>query len=242
MKMNQYTDGSYLAKVSDWHSGDSLWKSGKVLKMIEKHSLLVNEVHEIGCGAGEVLVNLQKKMGNGVSFSGYDISPQAINIAKPKENDQLKFYNKDYLKLELDCPNLILLLDVFEHVPDYIGFLEKICEKSQWIIFHIPLDICAKAVLRKSNYMIYMRESYGHLHYFTRETALATLIDTGFEIVDYFYTDDYEITDEMIPRSLRPRISYEIRKILYKIKPNTAISSFSNFNLMLLAKGKSGLT
>ena len=236
MKTDQYTNGAYLEKVKDWHVSDSPWKASNVFRMIEKHGLSVCSVCDVGCGAGEILVELKKKMELSTKFVGYDISPQAIAIAKQKENDQLTFHNEDYLLSSAVPPDLMLLLDVFEHIPDFIGFLEALKERSRWIVFHVPLDICAIPVLRGSKYILFMRKRYGHLHYFTKETALATLSDVGFEIVDCFYTDDYAV-DGMIPSSLKSRLIYEVRKLLFRIKPDLAASIFTNFNLMLLGRG-----
>ena len=41
--------------------GDSLWKAQKVLKMMQKHKMAPNSICDIGCGAGEVLTEIQKK-------------------------------------------------------------------------------------------------------------------------------------------------------------------------------------
>ena len=32
------------------------------------------------------------------------------------------------------------------------------------------------------------RQRFGHIHYFTKETALQLLIDLGYNIIDWFYT------------------------------------------------------
>ena len=79
-----------------------------------------------------------------------------------------------------------MAIDVFEHVEDYFGFLRKLREKAEYKIFHIPLDLSVQTVLRSSP-IIKGRKSVGHIHYFTKETALETLKDTGYEIIDYFY-------------------------------------------------------
>jgi hypothetical protein len=84
--------------------------------------------------------------------------------------------------------------------------------------------------------MLYMRETYGHLHYFTRETALATLSDIGYEIVDYFYTDDFEIA-EVIPKGLKQKVVFELRKNLFRTNRGLAASIFGHFNVLLLARG-----
>jgi SAM-dependent methyltransferase len=235
MKTDQYINGTYLEKVKDWHIGDAAWKTEYIYNMMTKHELYPASIYDIGCGAGEVLVQLQKKMSTDVEFCGFDISPQAISISKPKENHRLKFHNKDFLTAKTSFPDLVLLLDVFEHIPDYLGFLTVLRKKARWFIFHIPIDISALVVLKKSEWMLYMRERYGHLHYFTKESALATLAETGYEVIDYAYTDDEEINGKP-PSGIKPRIVYEIRKNLYRLSPGFAVSLFRSFNMLVLAR------
>lgn len=237
MEENQYVDGTYLEKVKDWHAGDSPWKASKVLEMMRKHCLRPESICDVGCGAGQILAELQVKLGGKVKLAGYDISPQAIAIARQKENEALKFYNSDFLAASAPTPDLTLLLDVFEHVPDYLGFLERLRQKTALIIFHVPLDICAREVLDRSQYMMEMRRAYGHLHCFTKETAIATIEHTGYEIVDYCYTDDTEM-EGMEPEGLRARAVHALRQSLYRRRPGLAASLFTHFNLLVLARGQ----
>lgn len=237
MATNRYTDGTYLEKVKDWHISDSHWKASKVFQILDKNHLEFKSIYDVGCGAGQILVDLQDKINGDVSLAGFDISPQAIEIAKPHENIRLKFYNADFLTSEATPPDVLLLLDVFEHVPDYIGFLDRLRKKSDWVVFHIPLDFCARSVLRRSYYMIYMRENFGHLHYFSKETALATLSDLGFEIIDYFFTVDDEIGGIRAQKGIREKVQYGIRKTLFRFKPDLTAAIFTHFNLMVLARG-----
>jgi len=137
MIADRYLDGTYLEQVPDWHAGDSPWKAAKVLQMIGKHGLSVRSVYDIGCGAGAVLAEMQRSMDPGTRFAGFDISAQAIAIAAAEQNIRLRFYNCDYLESRFPPAELCLVLDVFEHVPDYLGFLEALRQRTRWIIFHI---------------------------------------------------------------------------------------------------------
>jgi SAM-dependent methyltransferase len=240
MRTDQYVDGTYFEKAKGWHASESPWKAANVLKLIRRNALHFETVCDVGCGVGEILVELQKALDPDVNFSGFDISPQAITIAKQKEQGRLKFHNEDFLTGNSDVFDLILLLDVFEHAQDYLGFLDAMNKRARWFIFHIPLDIALRGISKKSKWMMYMRETYGHLHYFTAETAMATLSDTGYEIVDYFYTDDFDVTDKMIPKHIKARLVYELRKHLFRIRPHLAAAVFEQFNLLVLARGQSG--
>jgi SAM-dependent methyltransferase len=235
--VNQYVDGTYLEKVRAWHAGDSPWKASKVLRMLGSHQLSPQSVCDVGCGAGKILVEMQRKMPQEVVFCGYDISPQAILIARPQENSRLHFFNEDILLIETRPFDLLLLLDVFEHVADYLGFLEALRTKAAWFIFHIPLDFSVGSAKRQSATILNMREQYGHLHYFTKETALATLTDTGYQVVDYFYTDDLEMWEKP-PKGLRARLGYEVRKLMFRRNQDLAAFIFASYNLLVLARGE----
>lgn len=236
MQADQYVNGAYLAKNPDWHESDAPWKAAQVSRMISRHDLEVDTVCDAGCGSGGVLAELQKTMDSRTRFLGLDISPQAIALAKPRENGRLVFRNLDPATIEPDSQGLLLLLDVFEHVEDYIGFLRSMRSSAPWVILHIPLDMNVKAILHRSDWMLSMRRQYGHLHYFTRETALATLTDVGYDVVDWFYTDDRSIPGVQAPPRFRSRMSYEARRLLYRVDRDLAVSLFDSFNLTVLAR------
>lgn len=61
MGTSQYTNGIYLEKVKDWHVGDSIWKASKVMQMIRSHQLSPASICDVGCGAGVILAELQKR-------------------------------------------------------------------------------------------------------------------------------------------------------------------------------------
>jgi SAM-dependent methyltransferase len=204
--------------------------------MIKKHNLSLNSIYDVGCGAGNILAEIQQKWGTEIELSGFDISPQAISIAKTKENARLKFFNEDILTSKVPPTDLLLLLDVFEHVPDYISFLEDLSKKSKWFIFHIPLEVSVIDILLKSRRMLSQRRIYGHLHFFTRETALAVLSNTGYTVVDYFYTDDIGSSNQPVQGSFVHRIACGVRKGLYWINQDLPVPIFNSYNLLVLAR------
>jgi SAM-dependent methyltransferase len=236
----RYTDGAYLEHAPDWHAGDAEWKAGKVFEMIERHRLQPKSVCDVGCGAGEVLARLRAQMSADTKFSGFDISPQAIALARAKAAANLTFENLDFSRDTAQVFDVVLLLDVFEHVPDYLSFLNQLRARGRHFIFHIPLDLHAQSVLRKSRYMLSMRKEFGHLHYFTLETALATLADTGYTVLDHFYTWDHE----SLSLSSRERWAHPLRwgiqaldRALFTWTPGLAASLRPHFNALVLARG-----
>ena len=130
---------------------------------------------------------MTQSYGENVDFSGYEISPQAFSICKKKEKPNLKFHSQDLFLEENARFDVVMAIDVFEHVEDYFGFLRKLRPMGTYKVFHIPLDLSVQTVFRSEPIMKGRRE-VGHIHYFTKDTALATLNDTGYQVIDYAYT------------------------------------------------------
>jgi SAM-dependent methyltransferase len=186
---NIYKSGRYLEATKSWHAEDAQWKAGQIKSIIDKADLRPQSIAEIGCGSGRVLEELSKSDDlSGVRFEGFDISPQAIEIARRLGNDRIRFHEVDlFEKDDGTYFDVLLIIDVLEHVPDYMGFAEKCRRKAKYKVYHIPLDIHVSSVLR--NAFMAGRYTVGHIHYFTAESALGTLRDTGHEIIECAYTN-----------------------------------------------------
>jgi len=226
-----YTRGDYLKKNPTWHVEGSPWKAKHILDMINRNRLEPHTVCEVGCGAGEILNQLHGQMPQDVLFSGYEISPQAFEICQQRAKPRLRFFLKDIL-LEDSAPfDVVLAIDVFEHIEDYLGFLRKLHKRGKHTIFHIPLDMYALSVLFGSPIRS-ARRDLRHLHYFSKETALETLRDAGYEITDYFYTPALDLYKNTFKSSL---VKFP-RKILFRLNPDLAVRSLGGYSLLVLAK------
>jgi SAM-dependent methyltransferase len=226
-----YQDGTYAEKNPTWDEEDSSWKSRHILRVIETHGLSPKTVCEVGCGAGEILNQLHRLLPDPIDFIGYEISPQVFPTCKKKEKARLKFVLGNFLDMNKRHYDLLLVIDVLEHVEDCYGFLRRLQSHGTYKIFHIPLDIAAWKVL--GGYLMTKREQYGHIHYFTRETALAMLKDAGYEIVDSFYTGLYFGSHR---RSMGTRLMDSIRKGVYTLHPDLSARLFGGLSLMVLAR------
>jgi SAM-dependent methyltransferase len=226
-----YVDGEYLAKNPAWHVEESAWKAWHVLRMLRQNKISPKTVCDVGCGVGEVLKKLEENLDRECVFWGYDISPQAIDLAKTRASERIHFELADFGQETHKFFDLILVLDVIEHLPDYFSFLQRLKARGRDKIFHIPLDLSVQTVLRK-NGLIKRRDMYAHLHYFSKETALRTLSDAGYEVLDFFYTPrsiDFGSTPGQTLLKLP-------RKLLFTIHKDFTARVLGGFSLLVLAR------
>lgn len=226
-----YTDGTYLRNNPDWHVDDSPWKAAHIARILERHGVAPMTVCEIGCGGGEILRELSTHLDPRTRFTGYEISPVAYNICSRKANEKFQYR----LANLLDEPayfDLVMAIDVFEHVEDYFAFLRKLRTKARHKVFHIPLELSALEVARGTP-LIRQRRSVGHIHHFTKETALATLQDTGYRVIDHFYTSG---RTELAHAGWKTRLMKLPRNALYGLNPDWAARWLGGYSLLVLAE------
>jgi SAM-dependent methyltransferase len=232
---NIYSSGEYLETTQTWHAEDSPWKAAQIAEIIVNNGVHPRTVAEIGCGAGLILQELSRKDHfKDVQFTGYDISAQAIGLSRRAESERVKFYCEDLLSTTEDHRyDLLLVVDVVEHIPDYVGFVTKCRAKAEYKIYHIPLEVHVSSVLR--NAFIGGRYTLGHLHYFTAESAMATLRDTGHTIIDYRYTNAAMGLFRQHP-SLRRAIANVPRWLFSRVDLPFTARVFGGYSLLLLAE------
>lgn len=224
-----YESGVYLEKNSTWHVEDSPWKATQIFNMLTINNIKSKTICEVGCGAGEILNQLSQKLPN-VTFYGYELSPQAYELCKTRESQKIRYSNKNIFDENIVFDTL-LCIDVFEHVEDYIGFLKALKTKADYKIFHIPLEINVLSVLRDAQ--LEARLNVGHLHYFTPATALATLTDAGYIIINSVFTTSFE---DLPSKTIKAKIAKIPRKILYAISPKLVVKLLGGCSLLVLAK------
>ena len=228
-----YVHGEYFSNNPDWDIADAQWKTDVIIELIKRNKLSPKEVVEVGCGAGENLVELLKKAIRIEKMTGYDISPQAINLASKKATDRISFFNEDITGKENIHTDLMLVIDVVEHVDDYYSFLRKLKTKSDWFVFHIPLDLSCRTVM-KPHVLLQQRQSVGHIHYYTKEMVEWALQDTGYEIVDWVYTKP--VVDVQSAGSVKRLVKKILRNISFAISKDWSAKKWGGYSMMILAK------
>lgn len=226
--LTRYQDGTYLDATSgDWDLSDAAFKSREVLLMLEKHNIRPASLCDIGCGAGGILHELQLVLPSTTRFTGYDISPQALEISRQFANDRCRFLLDDPFKDGVSY-DVAIAMDVFEHVEDCFAFLRHMKNKAEYKIYHVPLEVHASAALRGVNAW----STAGHLHQFSRETALRTIEHSEQKIIDWWLTgpgDSESITT-------RTRLAHKVRRPIAAILGKQFASRLlGGYSLLVLA-------
>lgn len=233
MKVEQrYLNETYLINNPSWDRGDALWKAKNVLLILESHNIQVQSLCEVGCGTGDILVSLANKFQK-TKIVGFDISPYLQNFWQKHDNSlNIKFILGEFHSINDEVFDVIMMLDVFEHVRDPFTFLEDARKWGKWFVFHVPLDLSVTTVARGYP-LINGRNKSGHIHYYTKDLALATLKDTGYDIVDWRYTGASLNSPH---RGLITRLVAPLRRLLYLINHDLAVRVVGGETLIVLAR------
>ena len=228
-----YLDGTYKEVTPSWHTEDSAWKALQIITAINRAGIVPKSVCDIGCGAGEVLWELAERLPEDVTLAGYEQAPHAQAMQRHAPRRRVGFRNEDFLTTVTPHFDLLLAIDVFEHIPDYLGFLQAVRSRADFCLFHIPLELTVYNVLC-GGILSNSRKTLGHLHFFDRETALAAVESCGYTII----SDNYTNWIEELPHrsSLQPVLRHTLRLLKRICGNHMAVRLLGGHSLLVLAK------
>ena len=237
--INRYTSGEYYQKNHHYHAEDAEFKWNNFLKILKKSNINFNEINsiaDVGCGSGKILAEAKKSnfFSEQCIYEGFDINPDAIKLAKQRD-DNINFFNSDFINIEEKYNDLILASDVFEHIENSYEFLIKLKEKGNLFLFNIPLEINLFSMVREKNIFQDSYDKVGHLHFYTKKTAILLLESCGYKISKFIFVDNRlkELKDK---KDIKKFIIYVFQYLLGLISKNLACSIFGGYSLVVLAK------
>src|SRR6266513_3158583 len=135
----RYLDGEYRKANPTWDQEDSPWKASLVRELIVEAGIPATSIAEVGCGAGGVLAELRGAFPQ-ARLSGFDIAPDAVQFWRQHAAAGVEYTLGDFFEASHERRyDLILLLDVLEHLADPMGFLTRLRPRAEHFILHIPL-------------------------------------------------------------------------------------------------------
>lgn len=229
--LERYLNGDYAEKNPDWDSADAPWKAGKIAQILERHQITANSIVEVGCGSGAVLASLQNHYPH-ARMEGYDIAPDAQRFWPAPANKGISFTLGDYLELETAIPDVVLVIDVLEHLGNPWDFLARLKDRASLVVCHIPLDLSAVSVARERP-LLHVRNKVGHLHYFTRSLAVALLEESGYEVMEALYTN---ASLDAPQRSFKTRLAAYLRRLAYACNKDLGVRLLGGETLIVIAR------
>jgi SAM-dependent methyltransferase len=229
----RYLSEEYAEKNPTWDMEDSRWKAERVAAILDEAGIRPVKICEVGCGAGRVLEALAG-MYPQASFAGYDIAPAAARFWADVDASRIAFKVGDFFALDHEHYDVILLLDVLEHVADPHAFLGGLRGRSDYLVVHFPLDLSALSVLRETP-LLRVRRKVGHIHYFTKSLALELMNECGFEIIDHRFTGAAFNAPQA---TLKTRLAQIPRRLLAAVNRDFGARLLGGETLMVLVRAR----
>ena len=144
------------------------------------------DVHEVGCGEGEVARSLARR---GLRVRGSDVSATVVEEAAARARAaglevDFKAASLHRLDPHVDAAELIVCCEVLEHLVDAEGALDVVAGLARpWAILSVPREPLWRALnLLRLAYVTDLGNTPGHLNHWSRR-AFVHLLEPRFEVV-----------------------------------------------------------
>lgn len=246
-----YKNGIYLSKNPLLHSEDSLWKTKKIIPLVDilmKH--LKNKeitILDAGGGAGIILNKIAnyitKKYNLKVNKFILDLNAEMLKIQK-KNNPDIKkvvlgdIRNTPFREKEID---LVLMIDVLEHIPEPKKALKEIKRISKYAIFKVPLENnYGNTIQEKIDSGISRRkciDEIGHINIYNFSQLKEEIESNYGIIINSNFTNVFQYNNHSKTwkkkSSLYKRVKNYIAMIVYFLSPRICSLLFLDFAIIL---------
>jgi hypothetical protein len=207
------------------------WKAGQIVRMIRRHQIVHRSICEVGVLSRPIVEKLRTKVSDKCEVWGHEVPLQDLELNDCRADPVLHTFLTGIAGRHPSPFDVFLILDVMEHIENYHGFLRAIRPMAPFKIIHLPMDLTVQTIMRR-NALNRRREVFLHISYFTKDTIMRVLKDTGYEVLDSFYTP-WRI---QFCKELTGRLMKLPRKMLFAISPDAAVRFLGGYSLMILAR------
>jgi ubiquinone/menaquinone biosynthesis C-methylase UbiE len=245
-----YTKDLYVAKNPTLHAEDSYWKFTKIVPLVDEILANLNfmkqrsiNILDIGGGAGIILNKvseyIESQSNLKVAKFMLDLTPAMLATQRNNNPDAKGVINADITQAPVASKtfDIVLCLDVLEHIPDYKKALKEIKKISHYAIFKIPLEdnlyLNILNLLTNDSQRRDSIESVGHLHFFNYFRLKKEITTNCGAIINLLYTDNIGyLLSKKTTRESMGRIERQIKKIgllVFPISPKLSSIIFNDF-------------
>lgn len=229
---SRYSQDDYAVDNPDWHEDDAPWKAAHIRTILERNQIEWKTLADIGCGTGAIVGILSKDYPQS-RMEGFEVSPYAHDLSRKRASDNLSFSMENAFQSGKQF-DVTMAIDVVEHVENPFEFLRAMRTMSRWQVIHIPLDMNALAVGR-GWVLPEARRALGHIHYFSRDSALSMIAEAGLETIDSFYTA-WAIDQSY--KTWKKRLAAWPRRLAFRAAPDATVRLVGGWSLMVLSRSK----
>jgi ubiquinone/menaquinone biosynthesis C-methylase UbiE len=248
-----YTSGEYILNNPTLHVEDTPWKVEKIIPAVDtfmQDSLLKDiRLLDVGGGAGLLLKRISeylKEKEINVRKNAFDLSEEMLRMQKDNNPDMVaclegNIEKTSFKEREID---LVLMIDVLEHVLDPVAALKELNRISKYVIFKVPMEnnllYNSLNILKRGGQRRDFFQRVGHVHYYNFREFEKQISSFVGEILYRNFTNDYKyMLSENYHRRLnmRDRVVCTIGNITYLVSPYLFSLLFPN-SVVCLVKCK----
>lgn len=206
-----------VSKNYDLRKITLLWKA-KVFSKLIPGCHKFRTLFDVGCAEGILAAELSKLLD--IEFAvGIDISTNFIRLGKERYKKIQFLQNDGLLPFKDKSFDITVCSDFIEHVSEISKYLSEIRRVSKFILFKIPIESCLTGNFFRA-IGLYPKSGRdhpsGHLHLFSRGSALEIIELNGFSIINF----SFEITPQKI-------LYYKVSKTRMYLNPFTYLERLS---------------
>ena len=216
---------TYAARHPTWHAEDSGHKARAVWKFATRLGLRPSRVVDVGCGAGGVTARLRHVW---PSIEGWDPSPVAIEMAKAQHPDCS--FACGQFETSAQHVDVLLCLDVVEHVHDDVELLRALSQRADHLIFRVPLDWSLLDASRPRR-LRQTLEHWGHVQLYDRRTLERRFHEAGLHV----HAVRYDRVPPGAPRTWLGRITGALRDLGDAICPRPVAWLLGGWSVLVYA-------
>lgn len=183
-KIEYISKPTEVSMHDDWFEiagTDHFWMIWRFRELIKKVNFENSDfkILEVGCGSGTVMEQFERE--RNLSIDGCDLNDYALKLIKSEKSKCYCYNIYDKNPQIVGKYNVILLLDVIEHIDDHVGFIntckDHLTEEGK-IIINVPAYMHL--------YSKYDKE-VGHVRRYNKKTLSQALKDAGLEVESCSY-------------------------------------------------------
>jgi SAM-dependent methyltransferase len=249
-----YVEGEFTKEHPNFDESDSQWKVQQLIPFVDEFMCMRPwkriRLLDVGGGAGIILRDVAQYIRGRyeveVSKNALDLSPQALELQQSRNPDIALSLCQDITSCSIEDKgiDLVLMIDVLEHVPDPIRALHEISRLAEYAILKVPIEdtIVFRLwnIARRGEPKRKLQDGTGHLNFYTRRRFLIDLEKHAGFVISSRLTNvfDYCLHSRALPGDIGglAGVKNRIASVVFSISPILCSLIFpSDFIIVLIA-------